>query len=245
MQAYLACITFADAQLGAVLDLLEKSRYADNTIVIFWSDHGWHHGTKAALGKADPLGKNAPLQTICHKDSGSRVFRQHLNAGRLILLNVFPTLISLCGLPAREGLAMGHDMTPLFENPQAKWEYPAITEIKVGNVAVRTEYWWYIHYLDAQLKNFMIKPADVYDWYNLADDEKYKDVIEIHRKWIPDSFAKPVPSKEQYYFDPGTYTYMDRQTGAMIDGKKIVSSRQYEILFGWKDDHTYVESLIY
>jgi arylsulfatase A-like enzyme len=216
LQAYLASITFADAQLGAVLDLLEKSKYADNTIVVLWSDHGWHHGTKQHWAK-QTLWEECTRIPFVIKIPGAK-YPDNICTRPVDVVNVFPTLVSLCGLPSMEGLD-GHDMTPLLENPQAEWKYPAITEIKVGNVAVRSENWRYIRYFDGT-EELYDKTNDPNDWYNLAEDEKYWDIIDSHKKWVPDSFAKPVPSKEKFYFDPGTYTYMDRKTGVTIDGRK-------------------------
>jgi len=107
----------------------------------------------------------------------------------------------------------------LLEDPQADWEHPAITEIKVGNVAVRSQDWRYIHYHDGT-EELYNKRSDPNDWYNLAGDEKYRDIIEAHKKYLPESFAEPVPPKQDYYFDPGTYTYMHRETGAFVDGRE-------------------------
>jgi iduronate 2-sulfatase len=134
------------------------------------------------------------------------------------MVNVFPTLISLCGLPPKSGLD-GHDLTPLLKNPQTEWNYPAITEIQVGNVAIRSQDWRYIRYNDGG-EELYDRKNDPHEWVNLVRDEKYREVIEAHRKWVPVSFAKPVPVRESYYFDPATFTFMNRETGEFIDGKK-------------------------
>ena len=145
MQAYLACITFADAQLGAVLDLLENSKYADNTIVVFWSDHGWHHGTKQHWAK-QTLWEECTRIPFVIKVPGMK-YKDNICTRPVDMVNVFPTLVSLCALPEKDGLD-GYDMSPLLRDPGAKWEYPAISEIKVGNVAIRSQDWRYIHYRD-------------------------------------------------------------------------------------------------
>jgi arylsulfatase A-like enzyme len=134
------------------------------------------------------------------------------------MVNVFPTLINLCGLPVNEGLD-GHDMTPLLKDPKTEWNYPAITEIQIGNAAIRSQDWRYIRYFDGT-EELYDRNNDPHEWHNLAGDPKYKDVIETHRKWVPVSFAKPVPRKDSYYYDPATYTYMHRETGIFVDGKK-------------------------
>jgi len=216
LQAYLASITFADTQLGAVLDLLEESKYEENTIVVFWSDHGWHHGTKQHWAK-QTLWEECTRIPFIIKVPGAD-YQDNICNRPVDMVNVYPTLISLCGLPEKKGLD-GHDMSSLLEDPQADWEHPAITEIKVGNVAVRSQDWRYIHYHDGT-EELYDKRNDPNDWYNLAGDEKYRDIIEAHKKYLPESFAEPVPPKQDYYFDPGTYTYMHRETGAFVDGRE-------------------------
>ena len=216
LQAYLASITFADDQLGAILDLLEASGHAENTIIVFWSDHGWHFGTKEHWHKQTlweestriPFVIKVPGMTqpdkVCHKP--------------VDMVNVFPTLISLCDLPEMLDLD-GHDMTSLLQDPEAEWEYPAISEIKTRNMAVRSMNWRYILYNDCK-EELYDRRKDPNEWNNLAGDTQYSAIIEEHKKWIPEQYAKPVPGKGNYFFDPYSYTYMNRETGAFVDGKE-------------------------
>ena len=216
IQAYLASISFADAVLGKILDALENSAYKNNTIIVFWSDHGWHFGTKEHWHKQTlweectriPFAIAAPgitkANSVCDKP--------------VDMVNVFPTLAALCGLEQPEGLD-GHDMTPLLKNPVADWEYPAISEIRTGNMAVRSEKWRYIRYSDGE-EELYDREADPNEWTNLANDPKYSNIIKEHFKWIPDSFAAPVPTKDSYYLDPHEFTFMNRETGDFVDGKK-------------------------
>ncbi|HUW91589.1 MAG TPA: sulfatase [Bacteroidales bacterium] len=216
IRAYLACITFADAQLGAILDALEKSDYSKNTIIVFWSDHGWHFGTKEHWHK-QTLWEECTRIPFIIKVPG--LTHENSICDRTVdMVNVYPTLLSLCNLPANNALD-GHDMTPLLKNPKADWPYPAVTEIKLGNAAVRSQDWRYIRYSDGT-EELYDRKKDPNEWHNLAPDPEYKDVKEELGKWIPVSFAKSAPSKDNYYFDPATYTYMDRVTGAFVDGRK-------------------------
>ncbi|MCX6326946.1 MAG: sulfatase [Bacteroidia bacterium] len=218
IQAYLACITFADTQLGDILEALKKSDYNDNTIIVFWSDHGWHFGTKQHWHK-QTLWEECTRIPFIIKVPG--ITKPNSVCDKPVdMVNVFPTLITLCGLPKMDGLD-GHDMTPLLKNPGSEWNYPAITEIKVGHVAIRSQNWRYIHYNDGT-EELYDRINDPNEWTNLAGDVKYNNIIEMHRKWIPASFAKPVPGKASYYFDPCTYTFMNRETGAFVDGKEQV-----------------------
>jgi len=216
IQAYLASISFADALLGDILELLENSRYAKNTIVVFWSDHGWHFGTKEHWHKRT-LWEECTRIPFIMKVPG--MTQPNSVCDRPVdMINVFPTLISLCGLPAYE-LLDGYDMTPLLKNPEAEWEYPARSEIEVGNMAVRSQKWRYIRYHDGS-EELYNRENDPHEWYNLAADEQYSQVLEEHRRWIPEKYAEPVPSKKTYYYDPCTSTYMHRETGEVIDGRK-------------------------
>ena len=216
IRAYLACITFADAQLGEVLDLLENSRYADNTIIVFWSDHGWHFGTKEHWHK-QTLWEECTRIPFIMKVPGVTT------AGTICdrpvdMTNVYPTLVSLCSLPEKEGLD-GHDMTPLLKDPSSVWSYPAITQIQVGNSAVRSQDWRYIRYKDGS-EELYDRKNDPNEWQNLAGDARYAEILEAHRKIAPATFASIAPSRDAYYFDPATYTFMNRETGAFIDGRK-------------------------
>lgn len=216
VQAYLASITFADEQVGAVLDALENSSYNKNTIVVFWSDHGWHLGEKQHWHKSSlwevctriPFIIKVPGVTnpnsICNKP--------------VDMVNVFPTLTSLCDLPSKPGID-GHDMTSLLINSQAEWNYPAITEIGIGNMAIRTQNWRYIRYNDGS-EELYNRENDPNEWNNLANDEKLNEIQEKHQKWIPETFHESVPGKNTYYFDPYEYTYLHRETSVFIDGKK-------------------------
>lgn len=216
IQGYLACISFADAQVGAILDLLEKSQYKDNTIIVFWSDHGWHFGTKEHWHKRTLWEECTRIPFMFYVPGMTK--ENSLCDKTVDMVNIFPTLISLCSLPSVEGLD-GHDMTPLLKNPNAKWDYPAISELGKGNIAVRSQKWRYILYNDGK-EELYDRQKDPNEWNNLANDPKYKQVIEEHKNWVPKFFAEPVSSKETYYFDPYQYTFMNRQTGTFIDGKK-------------------------
>ena len=134
------------------------------------------------------------------------------------MTSVFPTLIHQCGLPQLQGLD-GNDITPLLKNPSAAWKYPAISEINVGNFAVRSQDWRYIRYSDGK-EELYDRKKDPNEWYNLASDPAYAKIINDHKKWLPAKVAKETAGKKQFFFDPHDYTYMNRETGEFIDGKK-------------------------
>lgn len=214
VQAYLASITFADAQVGKVLDALEKSGKDKNTIVVLCSDHGWHLGTKGHWHKSTLWEECTKVPFIMRVPG----YSHQICDAPVDLANIFPTLVSLCGLPQKSDLD-GHDMTSLISGDSVNWNYPARTEILVGNMAVRDREWRYIRYSDGGEELYNMK-EDPNEWYNLASDPKYASIKEMLGKWIPETFADPCPKKTDYYFDPYSYTYMHRTTGEFIDGKK-------------------------
>ncbi len=166
VQAYLACITFMDAQVGRILDALDKSPYRDNTIVVFWSDHGWHLGEKEHWRKF-ALWEEATRVTLAIKVPG--VTKPDGVCGRTVnLLDLYPTLVELCGLPKKDGLE-GASLVPLLKDPNAKWDRPSITTHGRNNHALRTEKWRYIRYADGS-EELYDHDADPLEWKNLATD---------------------------------------------------------------------------
>lgn len=214
VQAYLASITFADAQVGKVLDALEKSGKAENTVVVLCSDHGWHLGTKGHWHKST-LWEECTRVPLIMKVPG---LKHYVCEAPVDLVNIYPTLLSLCGLPPKDDLD-GHDMTSLVTGKCTGWEYPAMTEILVGNMAVRDSSWRYIRYSDGGEELYDLK-NDPNEWTNLAEDPAYDDIKASLGRWIPETFAESLPQKTDFFFDPYAYTFMDRKTGKFIDGRK-------------------------
>ena len=138
VQAYLASISFADEQVGRVLDAISESPFRENTIVVFWSDHGWHLGTKKHWHKQTLWEECTQIPFVIDIPwSDQSPFKCDKPVD---MVNVFPTLVSLCNLPPKNDLD-GHDMSPLLQQVQPEWDYPALTEIKTGNMSVRSENW--------------------------------------------------------------------------------------------------------
>jgi arylsulfatase A-like enzyme len=189
VQAYLACISFADAQVGRVLDALDASEYRDNTIIVLWGDHGWHlgekqHWRKFALWEAatrTPLILVAPGLTKPGSASDRPVELTH----------VYPTLADLCGLPAPEQLD-GVSLRPLLLNPRAKWGRPAVTTHGRGNHAVRTERWRYIRYADGS-EELYDHASDPLEWKNLATDPARAKTKAELSAWLPKVNAPDAP----------------------------------------------------
>ncbi|HIA19017.1 MAG TPA: iduronate-2-sulfatase, partial [Planctomycetaceae bacterium] len=145
VQGYLASIAFADAQVGRVLDALDKSRYRDNTIVCLWGDHGWHLGEKHHWRKFS-LWEEATRAPLMFAGPGvpprSAVCQRPVD-----FMNIYPTLAQLCDLPLPDHLE-GVSMTRLLQNPKLPWDRPALTTHGRKNHALRSERWRYIRYAD-------------------------------------------------------------------------------------------------
>ena len=185
VQAYLASVTFADTQIGRVLEALDQSPHKDNTIIVLWGDHGWHlgekeHWRKFALWEEAtrvPFLVVAPGVTT----AGERCLRT------VDLMSVYPTLCDLCGLPIPEQVE-GVSILPLLKDPQSSWDRPAITTHGRGNHAVRSERYRYIRYAngDEELYDHAVDPSE---WKNRADDPSLTSIKAELVHWLPTSEA--------------------------------------------------------
>jgi arylsulfatase A-like enzyme len=181
VQAYLACITFADVRVGQVLDALDKSAYAKNTVIVLWSDHGWHLGEKLHWRKFT-LWEEATHNVFMISAPG--VTKPGGRCRRAVsMIDIYPTLVELCGLPARKELE-GTSLMPLLRNPQAAWDRPAITTYFRNNHAIRTEKWRYIRYSDGG-EELYDRDKDPMEWTNLAAKPEMASVKADLGKWLP------------------------------------------------------------
>jgi len=140
VRAYLASTSYMDAQVGRVLDALDATGRAKDTIIVLWSDHGWHLGEKGITGK-NTLWERSTRVPLIFAGPG---IAPAAKCGRPAeLLDIFPTLLELAALPARPDLE-GHSLVPQLQDASAPREWPAITTHNQGNHGIRTEQWRYI-----------------------------------------------------------------------------------------------------
>ena len=187
VQAYLATISFADAQIGRVLDALDRSGHADNTIVVLWGDHGWHLGEKNHWRKHALWDVSTRTPLIFSAPQG--VAKDKLCQRPVSLIDIYPTLIDLCGLPKRKGLD-GQSLKPLLQNPEVKWERPVVITYGLNNHAVQTERWRYIRYRDGG-QELYDHERDPNEWTNLAFIPKYSPQKTKLSKWLPSTNGEP------------------------------------------------------
>lgn len=193
LQAYLACVSFVDAQVGKVVDALRNSSFNDNTIVILTSDHGYAHGEKEWLYKNSLWEESTRVPMLV------RVPGNEANAGRqcinpVSLIDVYPTIADLCRITAdnrdnETGARLsGHSMQPFIENPLlGEWTGPdvALTLVKTRNwgnddpseqnYSVRSKHYRYTLY-DNGAEELYDHRNDPYEWVNLADSASHAGV---------------------------------------------------------------------
>jgi len=187
VRAYLASISFVDSQIARVLAALRASGHADDTIVVLWSDHGFHLGEKQITGKNTLWERSTRVPLIV---AGPGVSPGGRCDQPVELLDIYPTLVEHCGLPPRGGLE-GHSLVPQLVDPRQPRLWPAITTHNRFNHAVRSEHHRYIRYADGS-EEFYDLQADPHEWSNLAGDPAQRENLAAHRHWLPAINAEPV-----------------------------------------------------
>ncbi|MDP6443424.1 MAG: sulfatase-like hydrolase/transferase [Pirellulaceae bacterium] len=194
VQGYLASIHFADAMLGRVLDALEQGPNKDNTIVVLWSDHGWHLGEKQHWQKYTawravtrvPLMVRVPAELSTKLPAGTPA--GSICSRPVNLLSLAPTLLELAGLPPQANHD-GPSLTPLLKDADAEWDHLSVTYLaQPGSYGLSGERWRYIHYDNGDEELYDVA-ADPYEWENLAAKPEHREVLEQHRRLAPQKFA--------------------------------------------------------
>ncbi|GAL65630.1 sulfatase [Jejuia pallidilutea] len=207
VQAYLACMSYVDYELGRVLDALENSKYADNTIVVLWSDHGYRLGEKGTFAKHAlwETATKAPLLFAA----------PNLPKGKKIdapveMLSIYPTLLELSNLPAykeNEGVSL----VSMMQNNEGVDNSYAITTYGMNNHAVKVNGYRYIRYEDGT-EELYDHNSDPNEWTNEANNPKYKNKIEELKKLLPQVNSK-WDSESNYTFQPYFVKQKSRVSG--------------------------------
>lgn len=188
IRSYAACAAHADAQIGRVIDALDASPRRDRTVIVLWSDHGFHLGEKDHIEKFGLWEKtnHVPLIIVAPgmTQPNSRCDRP------VDLTSLYPTLLQLCDLPADPNCD-GVSLVPLLRNPASDWDCPALMTYRRGNHAVRSDRWRYIRYADGS-EELYDHQSDPNEWQNLAGQAKYQTTIETLRHWLPKTDAEQV-----------------------------------------------------
>jgi len=196
LQAYLACVSYTDHNVGTLLKALKDSEHAGNTIVVLWSDHGYRLGEKNTFAKHCLWDRVTKVPLIF---TGPGIPAAQKVSHPVELLSIYPTLTALCELPANpenEGVSL----LPLIRNPDTGWNRPALTTWGRNNHAVKTNDFRYIRYEDGSEELYALK-SDPHEWHNVAKVVAYRDIIEqlkqslprVNEKWAKQSFCNANP----------------------------------------------------
>jgi iduronate 2-sulfatase len=181
IRAYLASTAWMDWNVGRVLAALDELGLREKTIVVFWGDHGYQLGEKGKWSKAGSLweqGTRVPLVIYDPRATGngnpcSRVVQS---------IDIYPTLVELCGLPAASGLD-GESLAPLLDDPDAVWDKPAYTTWSddgksISGVSVRNEQWHFAEFFGRGPGQMLTEPAsDPHELVNLANKPEHAEVV--------------------------------------------------------------------
>ena len=187
VRAYLASISFVDSQVGRVLDALDRGGYTDNTIVVLWSDHGWHLGEKQHWGKWTGWDRSTrvPLIVAPAKNEHSRFKIGATCQQPVNLVDLYPTLVQLCDIERPDGLS-GESLEPLLRAPTAALRGVTLSVFKRGNYSLRTTEHRLIHYADGSREFYHLK-SDPNEWTNLAERPEYASFINRLAQFLPDT----------------------------------------------------------
>jgi arylsulfatase A-like enzyme len=170
--AYLASVSFADAMVGRMLDAVDQSPRTDDLVIVLLGDNGWHLGEKRRWEKTTLWEEATHIPLIIYSSKHNSA--HHVCDHPVSLLDIYPTLIDLCGLPPKPELE-GYSLAPLLNNPYASCRPPVATFLYGQHYAIRSRDWRYIRYADGA-EELYDHTTDPYEWTNLASDPALQPV---------------------------------------------------------------------
>jgi len=184
LRGYYASTSFMDSQVGKVLDGLERLGLADNTIVVFWGDHGWHLGEHTKWQKMSLMENGARVPLIIADPRGGPA-RGKSTTSLVEFVDLYPTLAELCGLKAPDHVE-GQSLVPLLKNPSRPWKKAAFTQLKYENItgrSIRTPRYRYIRWEgEGGGEELYDHQKDPGEFTNMAVKPEAKTVLEQHRR---------------------------------------------------------------
>lgn len=208
IQAYLACISFVDNEIGRLLDALENSEYAANTVIVLWSDHGYRLGEKGTFAKHAlwNTATKAPLLFAAPNLPKGKVIDEPAE-----MLSIYPTLLELCGLPAYERNE-GKSLVPTMLGQAADEPFVAITTFGMNNHTVKSNRFRYIQYEDGGAE-FYDHTQDPNEFTNQVKNAAYQNEIAELKKYLPKTNAT-WDSNSSYTFQPYFVEHKARTSGS-------------------------------
>ena len=185
IRAYLACNAYTDENVGRVIDALNNSKYKSNTVVVLWSDHGYHFGEKRSHRKFSLWEESTRVPFII-VDSENEANGKACSAP-VSLIDIFPTLLNRAGIE-KPGYADGFDLAGLLAQPTATKDKPALSTWGRGNYSLRSSRWRYTIYFDGS-EELYDHDADPQEWDNLANLKEYDAVKYSLKQYLPASEA--------------------------------------------------------
>jgi arylsulfatase A-like enzyme len=178
--------------VGRVIDAFDQSPDRDNTVIVLWSDHGWHLGEKLHWRKFS-LWEEATHNVLMMVAPG--ITKPGQRCSRPVsLMDVYPTLVEICGLPPVPA-AEGASLMPLLNDPGMAWTRPALSTYMRGNHSVRTEEWRYIRYADGS-EELYDRKNDELEWVNLARETGYAEIKKELARHLPAVDAEDSPIRK-------------------------------------------------
>jgi arylsulfatase A-like enzyme len=200
VHAYLAAISFADAMVGRIVDALDRSAHAKDTILVLWSDNGWHLGEKEHWHKST-LWQRATHIPLMIRTPGVRA---GVRKQPVTLLDLYPTVLELAGLPPKPDVE-GLSLSPVLRDPKSD-RRPAVITYQQGNHAVCTSKWRYIRYRDGG-EELYDRIGDPHEFTNVAGKPEHAALKQELARYMPKTSAPPKPDRNAYDFDWKSYTY--------------------------------------
>jgi arylsulfatase A-like enzyme len=196
---YLACVTFVDAQVGRIIEALDKSPYRDNTTIVLWGDNGWHLGEKEHWGKFAGWEESTKIPLILVPPQKIRGdYQKDVECNQPVsLIDLYPTIMEINNIPVRNNLD-GKSLLPIMMDPDQKVQDHIISTFGRGNHSIRTENWRYIRYYDGSEELYNLK-KDPNEFQNLVGNNKYSKIKNDLKEKMPNE------NNIDYYVNMGVW----------------------------------------
>lgn len=199
-QAYYATVSFIDAQVGRLLDAIENNDLMEKTIIVLWSDHGYHLGEHQGIWQKRTLfeeSASAPLFIYYPNAKGNGQ-----NSNQIVeFIDIYPTVAELCGFTTPNG-QQGTNLLPLLDSPNLNWEGTAFTQVlrpgdgnPVMGRTVRTDKWRYTDWNEGQDGEELYDIiSDPHEFINLVNTPKYSEIKVRLKQLLDKNVSGKIPT---------------------------------------------------